>query len=129
MIDWDKLIESAESTAQNAHAVYSDFKVGAAIFTDGGKIFTGCNIENSSFGLTVCAERVAVFKAVSEGNKDFKAIPVYSDAVPPARPCGACLQVLSEFGSDLEILCINSKGDRDRFKLKELLPEGFTFKK
>lgn len=126
MIDWHKLIESAESAARNAYAVYSDFKVGAAILTDDGKIFAGCNIENSSYGLTICAERTAVFKAVSEGFRNFRAIAVCSKAIPPARPCGACLQVLSEFGSDMEILCVNSKGDRDRFKLKELFPEGFT---
>ncbi|UCE65363.1 MAG: cytidine deaminase [Candidatus Zixiibacteriota bacterium] len=129
MIDWDELIESAESAARNAYAVYSDFKVGAAILTVEGKIFTGCNIENSSYGLTVCAERVAVFKAVSEGFRDFKALTVYSEAIPPARPCGACLQALSEFGSDIEILCGNSKGEKDRFNLRKLLPEGFTFKK
>jgi len=129
MIDWDKLIGSAESAAQNAYAVYSDFKVGAALLTSDGKIFTGCNVENSSYGLTVCAERAAVFKAVSEGIKNFKAIAVYSEAAPAARPCGACLQVLSEFVADMEILCINSKGERDVFKLKKLLPEGFKFKK
>jgi cytidine deaminase len=129
MIDWDKLAEAAENAARSAYAVYSGFKVGAALLASDEKIFAGCNVENSSYGLTVCAERVAVFKAVTEGKKDFKAITVYSDAVPPARPCGACLQVLSEFETDMEILCINSKGDKDRFKLKELLPEGFTLKK
>lgn len=129
MIDWEKLIESAKSAARNAHAVYSDFKVGAALMTADGKVFNGCNIENSSYGLTVCAERVAVFKAVSEGFRDFNAIAIYTEAVPPARPCGACLQVLSEFGPDMEIMCVNSKDDRDKFKLKDLFPEGFTFKK
>jgi len=129
MIGRNKLIKSAEIAARNAYAVYSDFKVGAALLTIEGKMFTGCNVENSSYGLTVCAERVAVFKAVSEGFRNFEAIAVYSDTIPPARPCGACLQVLSEFGSDLEILCINSKGGKDKFILKELLPEGFAFKK
>lgn len=129
MINWEKLIESAKSAARNAHAVYSDFRVGAALLTTDGKIYSGCNIENSSYGLTVCAERVAVFKAVSEGFRDFTAMAIYTDAVPPARPCGACLQVLSEFGPDMEVLCVNSKGDEDDFKLKDLFPEGFTFKK
>ena len=129
MIDWEMMIEAAENAAKNAYAVYSDFKVGAALLTGDGKVFTGCNVENSSFGLTVCAERVAVFKAVSEGFHNFRAISVYSESSPPARPCGACLQVLSEFGSDIEVLCVNPKGEEDRFKLKELLPEGFTFKK
>lgn len=129
MIDREKLIESAKSATRNAYAVYSDFNVGAALLTADGKIYSGCNIENSSYGLTVCAERVAVFKAVSEGFRNFAAMAIYTEAVPPARPCGACLQVLSEFGPDMEILCVNSKGDEDDFKLKDLFPEGFTFKK
>ena len=129
MIDWNKLIEMARIAAEKAYANYSRFKVGAALLTDDGKIFTGCNVENSSYGLTVCAERVAVFKAVSEGFSSFKAIVVYTKARPPARPCGACLQVVSEFGSELEICCVNPEGDKDNFKLKDLLPEGFTFKK
>ena len=129
MIEWEELIEYAKDAAQNAYAVYSDFQVGAALLTGDGKIFTGCNIENSSYGLTVCAERVAVFKAVSEGFRKFKAIAAYTNTVPPSRPCGACLQVLSEFGSDMEVICANSKGDRDIFKLKDLFPEGFTLRK
>jgi cytidine deaminase len=129
MIEWDELAKSAKEAAGNAYAGYSNFKVGAALLTDNGRIFTGCNIENSSYGLTVCAERVAVFKAVSEGYRNFKAIAIHSDAVPPARPCGACLQVLSEFGSELEILCVNANGDRDKFTLKDLFPEGFTLRK
>jgi cytidine deaminase len=129
MIDWDKLIESAKDAAGKAYAVYSDFKVGAALLTVEGKIFTGCNVENSSYGLTVCAERVAVFKAVSEGFRNFEAIAVYSGGIPPARPCGACLQVLSEFGSNLDIMCINSNGEKDNFTLKELFPEGFSLEK
>ena len=129
MIDWNGLIEMAKRAAEKAYANYSRFKVGAALLTDDGKIFTGCNVENSSYGLTVCAERVAVFKAVSEGHLRFKAIVVYTEARPPARPCGACLQVLSEFGPELEICCVNAEGDKDNFTLKDLLPEGFTFKK
>lgn len=129
MIEWERLIKDAEIAAGKAYAVYSDFKVGAALLTENGNIYTGCNVENSSYGLTVCAERVAVFKAVSEGFTDLKAIAIYSDSVPPARPCGACLQVLSEFGADLEVLCVNSGGDRDRFMLRDIFPEGFTFRK
>jgi len=127
MIDRALLIESARKAAQYAYAVYSDFKVGAALVTSDGNVFTGCNVENSSYGLTVCAERVAVFKAVSEDYREFAAIAIWSESSPPARPCGACLQVLSEFGSEIDIFCANSKGQIDEFKLKELLPRGFKF--
>lgn len=125
MIDWEKLIVAAENVRQNAYAKFSGFEVGAALLTKGGSIITGCNVENSSFSLTICAERAAVFKAVSEGHAEFKAIVVLSQSSPPARPCGACRQVLFQFNPDLEILCVNTAGDRDRFVLSDLLPEGF----
>jgi cytidine deaminase len=128
MINREKLIDSARQAAQKAYAVYSDFKVGAVLLTSDGKVFAGCNIENSSYGLTVCAERVALYKAVSESSREFAAIAIWSESSPPARPCGACLQVLAEFGSDIDIFCANSQGEINKFKLKELLPQGFRFK-
>jgi len=95
------------------------------LLTADGKIFSGCNVENSSYGLTNCAERTAVFKAVSEGSTKFIALAVYTDANPPATPCGACRQVMYEFNPDLEIVCANSMGISEKFKLSDLLPEGF----
>lgn len=137
MTDWEELIREASDAAGSAYAVYSQFRVGAAILTVEGKIFTGCNIENSSYGLTICAERVAVFKAVSEGYKDISALAIYSESKIPSRPCGACLQVLSEFastelaevGRDIEILCFNTQGAKDKFILKDLLPHGFSLER
>lgn len=125
MINWEDLIEAARKVRKNAFAKFSGFEVGAALLTDDGRIISACNVENSSYSLTICAERAAVFKAVSEGQTGFKAIVVYSTSVPPARPCGACRQVLHEFNSDMEVLCVNANGDRDSFTLSELLPEGF----
>ncbi len=123
----EKLIEMAKKARENAYAPYSNFKVGAAILTEDGKIFTGANVENSSYGLSVCAERVALFKAVSEGYRKFKAIAVVTDSEPPAYPCGACRQVLWEFG-DMEVIVANLKGDVRVVKLSELIPEGFRFR-
>ena len=129
MINWDKLAESARDAARNAYADYSRFNVGAALLTAQGSIFTGCNIENASYGLTVCAERVAILKSVSEGHRDIAALAIYSESKIPARPCGACLQVLLEFGKDIEILCFNSEGVRDKFLLKDLFPHGFSLER
>lgn len=128
MIDWEKLIDAARKARENAYAKFSGFEVGAAILTASGKIVTGCNVENSSFGLTICAERAAVFKAVSEGEKDFLGIAVFSQSAPPARPCGACRQVLHEFNPGLEIACANTEGVVDKFVLSQLLPEGFRLR-
>lgn len=125
MIDWELLIAAAEKVRQNAYAKFSGFEVGAALLTKNGSTITGCNVENSSFSLTICAERAAVFKAVSEGEIEFQAMVVFSRSSPPARPCGACRQVLFQFNPDLEILCVNFNGDRDKFLLSDLLPEGF----
>jgi len=125
MIDWDKLILSARAVRENAYAKFSNFKVGAAVMTSDGRIFTGCNVENSSYGLTICAERAAVFKAVSEGARDIAAIAIFTDSTPPARPCGACRQVLYEFNPDMEIMSANARGGSDKFRLSDLLPEGF----
>jgi cytidine deaminase len=113
-----QLIAAAKSAQRHAYAPYSKFRVGAALLTSDGKVFTGCNVENASYGLTICAERVAVGKAVSEGCREFKAIAI----VAPARnitPCGACRQVLAEFG-DCLVIC-NTK----QYRLSELLPSAF----
>ncbi len=120
-----KLLEMAKKARENAYAPYSNFKVGAAIITEDGKIFTGANVENASYGLSICAERVALFKAVSEGYRKFKAIAVVADTDGPVSPCGACRQVLSEFG-DMDVIMANVKGDMKVMKLSELLPESFT---
>jgi cytidine deaminase len=120
-----ELINKAKKARLKAYAPYSNFKVGAALLTRSGKVYTGANVENSTFGLTVCAERVAVFKAVNKGDKDFVKIVVVADKNPPITPCGACRQVLSEFTEDLKIVCANLKGKVKRYSLKELLPEAF----
>ncbi|UCB53485.1 MAG: cytidine deaminase [Candidatus Zixiibacteriota bacterium] len=120
-----QLIEKAKRARLKAYAPYSRFKVGAALLTKSGKVYTGANVENATFGLTVCAERVAVFKAVNRGDKEFVKIAVVTDKSPPITPCGACRQVLSEFVKDLKIVCANLKGKVERFTLKELLPEAF----
>lgn len=120
-----KLLEMAKKARENAYAPYSNFKVGAAIITEDGKVFTGANVENASYGLSICAERVALFKAVSEGYRKFKAIAIVADTDGPVSPCGACRQVLSEFG-DMDVIMANVKGDMKVMKLSELLPESFT---
>ena len=121
----NELIEKAKRARLKAYAPYSNFKVGAALLTKTGKVYTGANVENSTFGLTVCAERVAVFKAVNRGDKDFIKIVVVADKDTPITPCGACRQVLSEFVKDLIIVCANLQGKKERYSLKELLPEAF----
>ncbi len=128
MIDWDKLISAAKGVRKNAYAKFSGFEVGAALLADDGSVITGCNVENSSFGLTMCAERTAVFKAISEGHRNFIAIAIVSDSDLPARPCGACRQVLYEFNPDLEIACANVNGTVDKFNLSDLFPEGFRLR-
>jgi cytidine deaminase len=120
-----ELIKKAKNARLKAYAPYSNFKVGAALLTKNGNVYTGANVENSTYGLTICAERVAVFKAVNKGDKDFVKMVVVADKNPPITPCGACRQVLSEFTKDLQIICVNLKGKVDRYTLKELLPEAF----
>ncbi|NCO23554.1 MAG: cytidine deaminase [Candidatus Infernicultor aquiphilus] len=123
---YKKLIGEAEQARKKAYTPYSKFKVGAAILTSEGRIFSGCNIENASFGLTICAERVAVFKAISEGFKKFEAIAIIADTIRPCYPCGACRQVILEFGEDITLIMANLKGDIKINKIKELLPEAFN---
>jgi len=123
--EYKKLISEAEKARKRAYTPYSKFKVGAAVLSADGKIFTGCNIENASFSLAVCAERVAIFKAISEGSTKFKAIAVIGDTDKPCSPCVACRQVISEFGEDIPLIMANLKGDVKIKKIKELLPEAF----
>jgi len=120
-----KLIEKAKKAREKAYTPYSEFQVGAAVLNTDGKIFTGCNIENASFGLAVCAERVAIFKAISEGSTNFEAIAVIGDTDKPCSPCGACRQVISEFGENITLIMANLKGNVKVKKIKQLLPEAF----
>lgn len=121
-LDNQELIDLARQAKKNAYNPYSKFDVGAALLTKDGKIFTGCNIENVSYGLTICAERVAIFKAISEGYHEFEAIAISSSATTPTFPCGACRQVLAEFGN-MEIYLDN---DSTTHKLSDLLPHSFN---
>lgn len=123
---YGKLYEEAIRASENSRSIYSGFRVGAALLSCDGRIFTGCNIENASYSLTICAERTAVFKAVSEGVKNFKAIAVAGssgdDFSDPCIPCGACLQVLSELcGKDLEIILSDGT-----YKISDFLPKSFS---
>ncbi|MCD4650493.1 MAG: cytidine deaminase [Candidatus Cloacimonetes bacterium] len=118
------LLKKAETATENAYAPYSGYKVGAALLTATGEIFTGCNVENASYGLTVCAERIAVFNAVSEGFRNFKAIAIFADGEKLPSPCGACRQVLSEFSDNLTVVFANRKTMKET-DLKTLLPDTF----
>ena len=127
-MDWEPLIAAARKARSQAYAPYSRFKVGAAIQTADGAVYPGCNVENRTFGLTVCAERVAMGSAVADGHPEVAAVAVITDADPPAPPCGLCRETLTEFGSpDLPILLVNTNGDRIEYRLSELLPHPFEF--
>jgi cytidine deaminase len=126
-MDERQLFDKAKEIKENAYAPYSKYRVGAALLTESGKLYTGVNIENASFGATCCAERTAIFKAVSEGEKNIKIIAIASDDSETVFPCGICRQVLSEFGdTDMKIIC--GKGDEsfEVYTLMELLPKAFT---
>jgi len=125
MMDSEHLLEYALKARENAYAPYSNFKVGAALLASNGKVYTGCNIENASYGLTVCAERVALWKAISEGERAFTRIAVASQSEPPAPPCGACRQLLWEFCGDIEVILGNDRGHREAHHLADLLPHPF----
>lgn len=124
----EKLIEAAVKVRENAHAPYSNFKVGAAVETKNGKIFTGCNVENASYGLTICAERVAIFKAISEGETEFTQIAVVADTSELTPPCGACRQIIWEFCGDIPVIFSNLEGVTETLQMKELLPRAFDTK-
>jgi cytidine deaminase len=119
------LIEAARAVRLKAHAPFSHFLVGAALEDTGGRVLTGCNVESASYGLTMCAERVAVFKAVSEGWRGAVRLVVLADTEEPTPPCGACRQVLWEFGGDLEVVLANLTGAKARYRLRDLLPHPF----
>lgn len=120
-----KLIEAARQAREKAYAPYSRFKVGAAVLTSDGKIYTGCNIENASYGMSNCAERTAIFKAVSEGETKLEALAVIGDTNAPISPCGACRQVIAEFGIK-QVAMANLKGGVKIVTLEELLPFSFA---
>ncbi len=119
------MVALAREARELAHAPYSGFKVGAALKTRAGEIVTGCNLENASYGLTMCAERVAVFKAVSEGLKDFEAVVVVADSKQLTAPCGPCRQILWEFCGDILVHMSNAKGRTRVMRLRDLLPLPF----
>jgi cytidine deaminase len=119
------LVRAARRARRNARADYSHFKVGAALETADGTIITGCNIENATYGLTVCAERVAMWKALSEGHRVFRRIAVVADTNDPTPPCGPCRQILWEFGGDLDVILANLRVEKGRHKLSALLPLPF----
>jgi cytidine deaminase len=121
----DPLIDAALAARERAHAPYSRFRVGAALEDAEGRIHTGCNVENASYGLTSCAERTAAVKAVSEGARRFRRIAVAADTVPLTPPCGACRQVLWEICGDVEVVLVNLRGDSESMRLKDLLPRPF----
>ena len=121
----DALVEHARRAREHAVADYSHFKVGAALETADGTIVTGCNVENATYGLTVCAERVAMFKALSEGHRSFTRVAVVADTGDPTPPCGACRQILWEFGGDLEVVLANLTEIKGHHRLKDLLPLPF----
>jgi cytidine deaminase len=119
------LIAAALAARENAFAPYSKFRVGAAIEDTGGRIHTGCNVENATYGLTVCAERVAVFKAISEGVRKFLRVAIAADTDALTPPCGACRQILWEFCGDIEIVLVNLRGKTETYRLKDLFPKPF----
>src|SRR5262245_49424941 len=121
----DPLIEAAIKVRENAHARFSKFKVGAAVQDDTGRIHTGCNVENATYGLTVCAERVAIFKAISEGAKKFTRVAVVADTDSLTPPCGACRQILWEFCGDVELVLSNLNGKTETLRLGTLFPRAF----
>src|ERR1700730_5965028 len=121
----NKLMEAALAARDNAHAPFSKFKVGAAIEDETGRIHTGCNVENATYGLTICAERVAVFKAISEGAGKFTRVAVVADTDVLTPPCGACRQILWEFCGDVELVIANLKGDSETMQLRTLFPRAF----
>jgi cytidine deaminase len=127
----DKLIKTAVEYIERAYAPYSGFKVGAAVEGGSGKIYGGCNVENASYGLTICAERTAVTKAVSEGETSIKRVAVATSKKELSFPCGACRQVIIEFGENAEIICCDPEGNCDTYSARELLPyfdQGGTFR-
>jgi cytidine deaminase len=123
-MDDQELIAKAMEAREKAYEPYSNFAVGAALLGKSGRVYTGCNVENASYGLSICAERTAIFKAISEGEREFEAIAVVTEK--GVTPCGACRQVLMEFGEDIQVIVADEAGEFRIFALQELLPEAFT---
>lgn len=126
---YNLLISKAKEALKHAYTPYSKFRVGAAVLTEKGKIFHGCNIENASYGLTVCAERVAIFNAIASGERHFKTMAITASGKSPAYPCGACLQVLAEFAPELILIIDNKKKMPTTISLKALLPMAFRLRR
>lgn len=125
MSEFDALIAAAKRARENAHAAYSNFRVGAALRAASGRIFGGCNVENATYGLTMCAERVAIFKAISEGERGFDAFAVVTDTDSLTPPCGACRQLIWEFCGDVPVVMANLKGKVEVIQMKNLFPKPF----
>jgi cytidine deaminase len=123
--DSEQLVAAARAAREHAVATFSHFKVGAALETADGRIITGCNVENATYGLTICAERVAVFKALSEGHSKFTRVAVCADTEEPTPPCGACRQILWEFAGDIEVILANTTKITSTLQLKDLFPLPF----
>ena len=121
----DELLTAARAARENACADFSHFAVGAALETEEGAVVTGCNIENATYGLTMCAERVALFKALSEGHRSFRRLVIVATPDAPTPPCGACRQLLWEFAGDVEVVLANLEGETSRYRMRELLPAPF----
>jgi len=124
-MNWEPLVAAATAARDKSHSPYSHFAVGAAVLMEDGSVHAGCNVENRSFGLTVCAERTAIATAVGQGLRRPQAVAVVTDTDPPAAPCGACREVLAEFAEDLPVLLCNLQGDRRLIQLSELFPLPF----
>jgi cytidine deaminase len=120
-----ELIDAAAAVRENAFVPYSNFRVGAALETDDGELITGCNVESASYGLTMCAERVAIFTAVSQGKKRIRQIAVVTDTENLTAPCGACRQIIWEFGGDVPVVMSNLNGKTETLQMKDLLPHAF----
>ncbi len=123
---YTELLSTADKAMENSYAPYSHFKVGAALLCSDGTVFTGCNIENATYGATNCAERTAIFKAVSEGYRDFEAIAIVSSGGDETFPCGICRQVMAEFAPGLKIILRDKNGNETIYQLSELLPKSFS---
>ncbi len=124
-MNYRRLVDSAKKAQKYSYSPYSSMKVGAALLTNDGEIYTGCNIENSSFGLTICAERTAIFKAISEGKRKFRAIAISSEGTSPIPPCGACRQVLHDLAGDIDIVLTDNKNRIVVIQLSMLFPFPF----
>lgn len=121
----EQLIAAATKAREMAYVPYSNYKVGAALLGKSGRIYTGCNVENASYGASICAERTALVKAISEGEREFSMIAVVTDSPKPSSPCGICRQVLYEFGPEIRLILANLQGDSFETSIAEYLPDGF----